>query len=346
MDQAISRNPGRSDFEFLKQRYLGHLRLRNFSILTLRQQEQGLRFFIAFLESRGKQSVGSVMRDDFEQYKAHMMVYRNRAGRPMVMGTIAGRLFMALSWFRFLKKKGVISINPGLDVQVPKRENKLPSSVLSQEEIGLLFQQPDSKTLVGKRDRTMMDVLYSTGVRAAELLNIRLPDLDLVQRTVRVRKGKGNKDRLLPLTGAAVRSLARYMEVVRPHLAECIRPSGNNWRQKCRTGGNLLFLSSYGGAITQTWLDEVMRRYLLKAGITRRVSPVHAFRHAIATHLLNNGMDVRYVQGLLGHARIDSTQIYTQVQSRPLREAVDKHHPRLRREREFVPFQFGRRYRA
>lgn len=322
---------GPEGLEALKHRYLRHLGLKNFSPFTVRQQEQTLRFFIAYLGERGVKKVADVRPATVEGFKAHMMAHRTRAGLPLTANTIRGRLFVVFDWFRFLKKKGLVVRDPAVDVQAPSREHRLPTGIMSEEEVRQVMAQPDLKTLIGQRDRTLMDVLYSTGARAGEVLALRLPDIDLVKRVARIRHGKGDKERFVLLTGAAVKSIGRYLAVVRPPLAQGVRPTGNNWKAKFRTGGDLLFLSVYGGPMGRSWLAAIMSEYLKAAGIVRRVSPVHGFRHAVATHLLAHGMDIRYVQGFLGHASINSTTIYTHVERKPLKASVDRHHPRARR---------------
>jgi integrase/recombinase XerD len=190
------------------------------------------------------------------------------------------------------------------------------------------MEQPDLRSVLGYRDRAMMEILYATGVRCAELVCLRVPDVDLKKKSIRVRNGKGGKDRFVPLSTPACRFIERYLAVIRPELAGCMRPAGNNWKAKSQTGEDFLFLSIYGGQLTRTWLAETMRRYLRDSGITRPVSPVHSFRHSVATHLLENGMDVRYVQAFLGHESINSTQIYTHVERKTLLRLMKTCHPR------------------
>lgn len=336
MDTKTNAVPqGPEGLDALKHRYLRHLGLKNFSPFTVRQHEQTLRFLIGYLGQKGVKNVADVRFATVEGFKAHMMAHRTRAGVPLSMNTIRGRLFVVFDWFRFLKKKGLVVRDPVADIQVPNKEHRLPVGILSEEEVRHVMAQPDLKTLIGQRDRTLMDVLYSTGARAGEVLNLRLSDIDLVKRVARIRHGKGDKERLVLLTTVAVKSIGRYLAVVRPALAQGVRPTGNSWKTKFRTGGDLLFLSVYGGPIGRSWLAAIMSEYLRAAGVVRRVSPVHGFRHAIATHLLAHGMDIRYVQGFLGHANIDSTIIYTHVERRPLKAAAEKHHPRARRELAF-----------
>jgi integrase/recombinase XerD len=318
----------RKDLDGLKAAYLQHLRLKNLRPLTIRQMEQCLRFFIAFVQSKGIDDISQVDADLFENYKAQLMNGVSRKGIKLHVNTVRERLFIPQRWFAFLKKKGVIFFDPIAVVEPPHESKALPRGVLSAAEIQTLLKVPDLRNPLGYRDRTMMEVLYATGVRVGELVTLNIEDADLARRTLRVRHGKGGRERMVPLSTPCCRFLRRYLEAVRPELAQGMRPAGNNWKKKGQTGGNLLFLSIYGGAFNATWVGTMMRRYLIQAGITRpRISPVHGFRHSVATHLLENGMDIRYVQAFLGHESIQSTQIYTHVERRTLKELFKKCHP-------------------
>jgi integrase/recombinase XerD len=319
----------RSDLDGLKAAYLQHLTLRNLTALSIRQMDQALRFFLAYARARGVGDVGLIDQDFFEKYKAYLSgEYLTRKGMPLRSNTVHERLVIAQRWFLFLRKKGVIFFDPIADVQGPKQTKQLPRGVMRPDEIRKVMEQPDLRSVLGYRDRAMMEVLYATGVRCAELVCLRVPDVDLKKKSIRVRNGKGGKDRFVPLSTPACRFIERYLATIRPELAGCMRPAGNNWKAKSQTGEDFLFLSIYGGQLTRTWLAETMRRYLRDSGITRPVSPVHSFRHSVATHLLENGMDVRYVQAFLGHESINSTQIYTHVERKTLLRLMKTCHPR------------------
>lgn len=331
-------NPGPEGLDALRLRYLRHLQLKNLSPLTVKQEDQAIRFFHAYLRAEGIERVQDVVRDTVEAYKAHMQAARTRAGLPLASETVRGRLFIVQRWFLFLRRKGILLRDPAATVQAPRHQRRPLAGVMSQDEVLDVLKQPDPKTVLGQRDLTMISTLYATGARAAELLALKLGDINLVKKVIRIRRGKGQKDRLVPLNSAAIGHIARYLEVTRPKLAEGNRPAGNNWKKKYRTGGDTLFLSVYGGAITKTWLGAVMKMHLRSAGIVRRVSPVHGFRHSVATHLLENGMDIRFVQGMLGHASVGTTARYTRVNRKNLKAQVDKHHPRPKLGGPFRPF--------
>ena len=329
----------RSDLEGLKLAYLQHLKLKNLAALSIRQMDQALRVFLDFIQSRGVGDVGLIDRELFEKYKAHLSEdYLTRKGKRLTTNTIRDRLFIVQRWFLFLRKKGVLFFDPIAEVRPPKIVKQLPRGVMRADEIRKVMAQPDLKIAIGYRDRTMMEILYATGVRCAELVNLRAPDVDLKKKVIRVRNGKGGKDRFVPLSTPACRFIERYLSTIRPELARCLRPAGNNWKAKSQTGEDFLFLSIYGGQISRVWIAATMKRYIAQAGITRPVSPVHSFRHSVATHLLESGMDVRYVQAFLGHESINSTQIYTHVERGTLGRLIKAHHPRALSGESVLPY--------
>jgi integrase/recombinase XerD len=184
--------------------------------------------------------------------------------------------------------------------------------------------------VLGYRDRTILEILYSTGIRAGELTRLKISDVDLEKKLLRVTHGKGNKDRFVPLNTPTCKFLTRYLKKIRAALIKKPRQSGNNWEKRAKTGEGILFLTVYNGALTQGGLTVIMKKYLKKAGITKKIQPCHGFRHSVATHLLEDGMDIRYVQAFLGHETIQTTQIYTHVEKQKLREMLKKYHPRER----------------
>ena len=331
----------RENLEGLKAAWLQHLMLRNLSPLSIRQMDQGVRLFVGYLNGRGITDAGKVDAELFENYKAQISTeYMTRKGAPLHQNTVQARLCIVQRWFAWLKKKGVLFFNPIMDVKVPRTLKHLPKGVMRPDEIRKVMEQPDLRSPIGYRDRTMMEVLYSTGARAAELVGLKVPDVDLKKKIIRIRNGKGGTDRFAPLSTPCCRFLERYLTVVRPELMEGMRPAGNNWLKKSGTGGDLVFLSAYGGGFSSSWLGEVMKRYIARAGVLRPTSPVHGFRHSVATHLIEDGMDVRYVQVLLGHSAITSTQIYTHVERKTLHEQLKAHHPRELAGETPLPFVF------
>lgn len=329
-----------SDLDGLKAAYLKHCLLRNLTPLSIRQVDQYLRIFLGYVKGHGVSDARHVDADIFEKYKAHLSTeYLTRKGVPLHQNTVEARLHHVQLWFAWLRKKGALFFDPIAVVRVPRTLKRLPKGVLRPDELRTVMEQPDLHNPIGYRDRTMMEVLYSTGARAAELLSLRLPDVDLVKKVIRIRNGKGGKDRFVPLSTPCCRFLRRYIDAVRPELIQGMRPAGNNWLKKAGTGEDFVFVSVYGGPFSRTWLGALMKRYLAKAGITRPMQPVHGFRHAVATHLLESGMDIRYVQVLLGHAIITSTQIYTHVERGTLHRLLKEYHPLELGDKAVLPFR-------
>ena len=225
--------------------------------------------------------------------------------------TMARKLSSLRAFFHFLTAEGVIKDNPTVVLASPALPHKLPA-ILSAEEVARLVESPDLASPAGLRDRAMLELLYGSGLRISEAVAVNLGDLDLAAGILRC-SGKGSKERMLPLSGQAIRWLERYRQDVRPGWAA--------------PGTQALFLTPGGGRITRQAVWYQVKRYAAQAGIAKRLSP-HLLRHSFATHLLENGADLRMVQELLGHADIATTQIYTHVNVSRLRDLYDRTHPR------------------
>ncbi len=311
-----------TNLEETKRMYLQHIQLQNYTNHTIRQQEQILRNFISFATSQGITDIKSIDLQTLESYKLHL------SAQTLTSSTIHGRLITVRQFFRYLTKKEVIYSNPCDEMIMPKEKRTLPQGILTVKEMTKLLKTPDIRTDLGYRDRTIMELFYSTGIRAGELMRLKINDLNLEKKLLRINLGNGQKDRYLPLNTPSCRFLTRYLEKIRPRLQEIPRPCGNHWEAKSKTGGDILFLTVYGGSISQGWLDLMIKKYLKKAEITKRLQPCHCFRHSVATHLLESGMDVRYVQAFLGHENIQTTQRYTHIAREQLKQLIDTYHPR------------------
>ncbi len=311
-----------SNLEETKRMYLQHIQLKNYTNHTIRQQEQILRNFLSFVQSQGVRDIKGIDLQTLESYKLYL------SAQSLTSTTIHGRLITVRQFFRYLTKKEIIYSNPCDEMIMPKEKRTLPQGILTRKEMIRLLKTPDIRTDLGYRDRTIMELFYSTGIRAGELTRLKISDINLEKKILRITLGKGQKDRFLPVNTPTARFLSRYLEKIRPRLQEIPRPSGNHWESRSKTGGDVLFLSIYGGAITPSWLDQIIKKYLKEAGITKAVQPCHCFRHSVATHLLESGMDVRYVQAFLGHENIQTTQRYTHIAREQLKQLLDKYHPR------------------
>lgn len=228
--------------------------------------------------------------------------------------TIARKLASIKAFYRFLTAERYIKHDPAEVLEAANKGLQLPK-VLSLTEVESLLDEPNLGTLEGYRDKTMLEVLYATGMRVSELISIPVGNVDLKMQYL-IARGKGSKERIIPLGSIAVKYLTRYLEVVRPQLLK-------NDTDEVKE----LFLSTWGRAMTRQRFFEIIEGYGKQAGITKKITP-HMLRHSFATHMLNNGTDLRVVQELLGHADISTTQIYTHMDMKRLREVYSKAHPR------------------
>lgn len=270
---------------------------------TLAAYRADLRRFYAWLAERDR-SLLTATRADVLEYLAAL------AGAPA--RSIARRLSSLRRFYRYLMRHARIDEDPCARIDAPRLGRSLPNA-LSEAEVEALLEAPDLAVRAGLRDRTMLELLYATGLRVSELVNLRLGQINLEQGVVRV-VGKGGKERLVPLGESALDWIERYLREGRPQL--CVAGSGD-----------ALFPGPRGGAISRQAFWYAIKRYTTIAGISKSISP-HTLRHAFATHLLNHGADLRVVQLLLGHSDISTTQIYTHVARERLKQLHATHHPR------------------
>lgn len=260
------------------------------------------------VEYARRQGVSSPSEMEREQITAFL----EEMGESGLSPRSLARLTASLRAFqRFLVEEGGGEPLPLGDLPYPRHARRLPA-VLSQEEVKALLEQPMPGDAVGLRDRAILETLYGTGIRISELVSLDLEDLDLEEGEMRVL-GKGARERVVPVGGRAAEALASYLAHGRPRLSR--RPSQR-----------ALFLNSRGGRITRQGVWGVVRKYADRVGLGGRMTP-HTLRHSYATHLLENGVDLRYIQELLGHASVSTTQIYTHVSRKKLKEVYLKSHP-------------------
>lgn len=236
----------------------------------------------------------------------------SRVSSKMKASTTSRELSSLKRFYRFLLRQGKISSDPSLNIETPKLLRHLPES-LAEAEVELLLSAPDLKNPLGLRDRAMLEVLYASGLRVSELINLRYSQVGMDTGVVRVM-GKGRKERLAPLGEESMDWLNRYTEEARPILLDGIVT-------------DTVFVTARGAAMTRQAFWYLIKRHAQLVGINKRLSP-HTLRHAFATHLLNHGADLRVVQLLLGHADISTTQIYTHIARERLKQLHAKHHPR------------------
>ena len=234
--------------------------------------------------------------------------------RGLSRGTVERKLSAARSFFKYLVRRGVLEAHPAIGLRPARRARALPKA-LAEDEVGALLGAPDVSTPAGRRDRALLECMYSAGTRAAETVGLDRGDLDLRRGVARVR-GKGKKERLAPLGSHAVEALREY-------LADPERPRPR------AAAGKAVFLNRRGGRLTTRSLGRIVERTVLAAGVKRGATP-HTLRHSFATHLLDRGADLKAVQELLGHEHLVTTQIYTHVSVERLRKIYEQAHPRAK----------------
>lgn len=266
--------------------------------------------FLYFLENKAKYDIALLTVEEID----HGLIRRYLAdlnNRGLAKTTIARRLAALKSFFHYLQKKEFIKINPLSQFSTPKIPQRLPK-YLDQEEMSRVMEQPAEGKNAGKRDKAILELLYGTGIRVSELVGMDVTSLDLGYGYIRVF-GKGSRERLMPLGKVAAQAITEYLREVRPQ-----------WDTE---QSKALFLNKQGGRLTDRSVRSIVKKYCRKAGAKQILSP-HGFRHSYASHLLDNGADLRVVQELLGHKKISSTQIYTHVSRAQLRKVYHLAHPR------------------
>ena len=289
--------------------FLTHVRVeRGLSANTVTAYRRDLLKFDDFAKKR-KLTLESVSRDNLVEFLASL--YRQK----LESRTVARHLVTLRNFFRFAQLHELISTDPSLNLESPKIRRSLPG-YLRLEEIERLLAQPDDKTPLGLRDRAMLDVLYSTGLRVSELISLRVMDLDTAVGCIRCI-GKGDKERIVPIGKKALALVERYLRDARPKLI-------GKGKQALAT---TLFINRRGAPLSRVGVWKILSAYGRKAGLRSSLTP-HMLRHSFATHLLERGADLRSVQLMLGHSDISTTQIYTHVVEERLKQIYKAHHPR------------------
>ncbi len=274
---------------------------------TRQAYERDLRLFCKTLGFKNSDALVNVNREQIIGYMTQLK------DKGLAAATIARKLAAIKAFYRFMTAEGYMDANPAEVVEAGTKGIKLPR-VLSENEVVRLLNQPDITTAEGFRDRTMLEVLYATGMRVSELINLTLERVDLNMKYI-IAFGKGSKERIVPLGSVAAEFLQQYLEKVRPKLTHEERNT------------NIVFLAFGGHELTRQRFWQIIRAYGRKANINKALTP-HILRHSFATHLLDNGADLRSVQELLGHSDISTTQIYTHLTNKRLRDIYAKAHPR------------------
>jgi integrase/recombinase XerD len=298
--------------------FLSHARAeRGLSGNTLAAYRRDLELWRRFCVAR-RVDPGAARAAHVTDYLGRLRAGRPPASKPLAASSVARILVSLRSLYRFLVIEGHVAGDPTAAVGAPARPRSLPKAI-TVTQIERLLEQPRDD-LLGRRDRAILETLYGAGVRISELAALDVDDLDLEEGSLLVRAGKGGKDRRVPLGRAARRALGAYLTATRPTLVARSAPQGAR---------GAVFLNARGGRLTRQGCWKILKGYASAAGLGARVSP-HTLRHSFATHMLEAGADIRAVQELLGHASLVTTQVYTLVTTRRLREVYLASHPRAK----------------
>jgi integrase/recombinase XerD len=300
-------------FACYRERFIEWLGVMNYSVRTAEHRARHINYFMVWAAERGLTKPREITKQILERYQRYLYHYRKDNGEPLSTGSQRSRVASLRAFFSHLSKNNHILYNPAADLDLPRQEKRLPKHVLTIDEVETILNVADVTKPLGVRDRAILEVFYSTGIRRSELINLRLFDLDSERGTLMVRLGKGNKDRMVPIGERAIAWIDKYRYDVRPEYVPSPDPE-------------TLFLTHKGEAFSPARMTQMVRRYVNKADIGKSGS-CHLFRHAMATQMLENGADIRYLQEMLGHAKVDTTQIYTQVSIRRLIEVHKQTHP-------------------
>jgi integrase/recombinase XerD len=302
--------------ETLRARFIRDLELRSYSARTVGDLPYTFKIFERFLQERhitDLERVTAAVLSDFQHWLFYQPV---KTGGPRSVRSQNRTLGAVKGFFKFLVREGYLARDPAGALEYGREPDTLPRSVLTPQEAKKIIETIDTSTALGYRDRTLLEVLYATGIRRNELLALTVADVNLEEELLRVNQGKGGKDRVVPLSRLACKFLETYIKGVRPE-----------WARK--TGADRLFLSWRGHPLDANTLRLLVQAHTQRARVQKRVTP-HVWRHTCATHLLKNNANLRHVQEILGHRLLSTTERYLHLTITDLKEAHRKFHPRER----------------
>jgi integrase/recombinase XerD len=303
----------RTGIELLLREHLNALRVRGYSENTVYSRKVHLGFFVQWAYEHGLREPVEITRPVLERYQRYLFFYRKKNGEPLSFRSQHTRLVPLRVWFRWMTRQNHILHNPASEIDLPRLGHSLPKNILSAREVEQIMTLCDIEDPIGLRDRVIMEVFYSTGIRRLEAIALKLYDLQFDRSLIQVRKGKGNKDRYVPLGERAAAWLQKYIREARPRLA--VEPDDMT-----------VFLTAQGEPFSPCYLSYMVRERIDAAKLSKSGS-CHLFRHTMATLMHENGADIRFIQQMLGHEDLKSTQIYTQVAIRTLQQVHAATHP-------------------
>lgn len=295
------------------QAHLQWMAIHNYSPTTMSCRARYLAYFADFAHSLGVDASENVRIEHLLDYQAHLYTYRKSNGQPLGVSTQLQRLIPLNKFFSWLRFVGRIEVNPAADLVMPRPDRRLPEATLSAIEMNRLVNRPDVNKPMGLRDRAMLEVFYSCALRRSELIGLLVKDIDFDRGTVFIRCAKGFRDRYVPIGERALFWVRLYLGTVRPRFVGSSYPDH-------------VFVASTGNPVCPDWLCRRVRNYLAECDIQKRGS-CHLLRHSVATLMLEGGADIRYVAEMLGHSRLETTQLYTHVSIDRLRAVHAACHP-------------------
>ena len=299
--------------------YLEWMLSTGYSEVTVESRRREINKFLLWLEERSITGFQEVSKQIIERYRRYIYHWRKKDGKPLSIRTQSLCLVALRGFFKWLSKNNYILYNPASDLELPKVGYQLPRHVLTIDEVEAVINCVDLKSPLGLRDRAILEMFYSTGIRRRELSRLKLDDVELKRGILNIREGKWKKDRFVPIGERALLWIDKYIQELRPELV--VEPDEG-----------ILFLNRKGEAIHYKYLTWLVSHYIEASGIGKKGS-CHLFRHTMATLMLEGGADIRYVQEMLGHAKLETTQIYTRVAITKLKEIHARTHPGAQLER-------------
>lgn len=295
------------------QQYLKHLRALGSPHYTIKGTKYALKSLITFFDNEDIHQIEEITRDVMADYQEDTAFRLTARGTLLSLSTQEKLIVIARSFCRYLKERDLLVHNPAGHLKPPRQSKKLPKVILSTEEINTLVKTPDTRTRQGFRDRVILEILYDTGIRRSELANLATADIDLKDGFVHIRSGKGDKDRVVPVSLRVCKLVQNYLAFVRPDYI------------KAKDSGHLI-LNRSGNKMVPNGIYVVVKKIGESSGIRKNIT-THTIRHTCATHMLRNGAPIRYIQEMLGHESLDSTQVYTRVTINDLKQVHAKYHP-------------------
>ena len=332
-----------SRLKFLNLKFKEYMETMGWSERTIKSYLNELKFFIEYLKTTELEDANGITREIVQNYQSYLYSYQSRhlktkggAAGSLSLSTQLCKLVTIRSFFRFLVRRGYYMYDPASALELPRCRRNLPRAVMTKKEVSKLLNQPDADTAYGLRDKAILELFYSTGMRNSELRNLMVNDIDIGNLEARINEGKGRKDRVVPLGEIAGKYLELYIKEARPWFSnvreQLVFGRLRNPEKKLEAENGLLFFGGHGKKLQVGGIDMIVRKYVNKAKLSKPVTP-HTLRHTCATHLLQGKAGLRYIQELLGHACVNTTQIYTHVEIGDLKREHHRCHPRERIQR-------------